>query len=425
MIHIKRVLATAVLAMLFIGAVAQKLEKAKDKLKDKKYDEAKSEIDAFLAIEKNAKNADAWYTKAKIYNAIAASDPSKAPSARQEAFAALRKYFEYDDKLLIALQIDKYEPLNSIYQAYYKEGADDFNAKKYEEAITAFRNAIEVNRFMMEKKLINSAIDTSSTLYAGVSAERLEKPDTAAVYYSRLADLKISKFGDGDFSTLYSWLARHYYQKKEFDKADKYIAIGRKLYPTNPFWSAMEVEMAKSNPDKQVLFNKYQDLVTRYPDSTTYLFDYSVEMYNYAYDTSTTGKRPENSAALIEKALANAKTVTTKRADFAQAQLLVGQIIYNQGVDSLNNARRVKGSKPEDIKRRNDSKAQAIKKFDEAAPYFLEVDRILGSQGKLKPDEKRVLKDAYDLLITVYDQKGLKDKVKEFEVKFNDVDRVH
>jgi hypothetical protein len=28
-------------------------------------------------------------------------------------------------------------------------------------------------------------------------------------------------------------------------------------------------------------------------------------------------------------------------------------------------------------------------------------------------------------LITIYDQKNMKDKVKEYEVKFNDVDRVH
>jgi len=66
-----------------------------------------------------------------------------------------------------------------------------------------------------------------------------------------------------------------------------------------------------------------------------------------------------------------------------------------------------------------------MKKFDEAAPYFLEVDKILGKQGKLKMDDKTALKEAYDLLITIYDQKSAKDKVKEFEVKFNDVDRVH
>jgi hypothetical protein len=66
-----------------------------------------------------------------------------------------------------------------------------------------------------------------------------------------------------------------------------------------------------------------------------------------------------------------------------------------------------------------------MKKFDESAPYFLEVDKLLGPQGKLKMDDKTALKEAYDLLITIYDQKNAKDKVKEFEVKFNDVDRVH
>ena len=65
-----------------------------------------------------------------------------------------------------------------------------------------------------------------------------------------------------------------------------------------------------------------------------------------------------------------------------------------------------------------------LKKFDEAIPYFEKVDQILGSQGKLKMEERANLKDAYDLLITIYDQKGQKDKLKVYEEKFNNVDKV-
>src|SRR2546423_12374487 len=193
----KRVFLSTLLAFLALGLFAQKLDKAKDKLKEGKLDEAKTEIDAFLAQDKNQKNADAWYTKAKIYNAIAASDKTKAGDAHAQAFDALKKYVQYDDKLLISLQIDKYQPLNEIYGAYFKEGADNFNDKHYEASYAGFKNAIDISKYMLEKGWLTSKIDTTSVLYAGVSAEKLNKPDEAAVYYAQLANSRISKYGGG------------------------------------------------------------------------------------------------------------------------------------------------------------------------------------------------------------------------------------
>jgi hypothetical protein len=182
--------------------------------------------------------------------------------------------------------------------------------------------------------------------------------------------------------------------------------------------------MAKEGGNKDSLFKKYEDIISRYPENHLFKYDYAYELYKYAYDTSL-AKRPANSPALIQKALDNVNAVIKTKPDYAQAQLFAGQIIFNQGVDILAESKKIKGTKPEDTKKKSDLKADAMKKFDEAAPYFLEVDKILGKQGKLKMDDKTALKEAYDLLITIYDQKSAKDKVKEFEVKFNDVDRVH
>jgi hypothetical protein len=420
----KRVFLSTVLAFLVTGLFAQKLDKAKEKLKEGKLDEAKTEVDGFLAVEKNQKNADAWYTKAKVYNAIAAADKTKADEAHATAFDALKKYVQYDDKMLISLQIDKYQPLNEIYGAYFKQGADNFNDKKYQASYDAFKNALVVSKYMAEKGWLTSKIDTTSTLYAGVSAEKLEKPDEAAIYYGQLADNKIAKYGGDDLIGIYQWLARHYADKKDYVNANKYAALGLELFPKDSFWPSIEIDMAKEGGNKDSLFKKYEDIISRYPENHLFKYDYAYELYKYAYDTSL-AKRPANSPALIQKALDNVNAVIKTKPDYAQAQLFAGQIIFNQGVDILAESKKIKGTKPEDTKKKSDLKADAMKKFDEAAPYFLEVDKILGKQGKLKMDDKTALKEAYDLLITIYDQKNAKDKVKEFEVKFNDVDRVH
>ena len=39
--------------------------------------------------------------------------------------------------------------------------------------------------------------------------------------------------------------------------------------------------------------------------------------------------------------------------------------------------------------------------------------------------EKQALKDAYDLMITIYETKNVKDKATAYTDKFNNVDKVH
>lgn len=65
------------------------------------------------------------------------------------------------------------------------------------------------------------------------------------------------------------------------------------------------------------------------------------------------------------------------------------------------------------------------KKYDEAIVYFEKVDKTLGSQGKLKMEDKQFLKEAYDLMITIYEQRQDKDKIDTYTDKFNNVEKKH
>jgi hypothetical protein len=89
----RRLVLTGFLAFVGMGLFAQSLDKAKDLLKAGKLPDAKAEIDKVLAVDKNQKIADAWYTKMKIYNAIAAGPlTAQYPNARDTAFLSLVKY---------------------------------------------------------------------------------------------------------------------------------------------------------------------------------------------------------------------------------------------------------------------------------------------------------------------------------------------
>jgi hypothetical protein len=433
---------STLLAILFaiagLGLSAQSLDKAKDFLNKKKLMDAKAEIDKVVAVDKNQKTAEAWYYKCKIYAAISEDSTLKqqVPDAHAQSLDALKKYVELDEatvkekeKQAFLLKLDGYKPVNTIYSGYFQDGATAYNSGKYDDALANFKGAIAARDFMFSKGWVPQKFDTISTLYAGIAAEKAKKRDDAAAFYSQVADMKLS---DSKYEDIYKWLVGYYSD----DKADeatamKYVNLGKQVYPADSVWKDMELSVyetkldaARKKGNKDSLFAQYEHILANVPNNHLFVYNYGVELYNYAIDT-TSGKRPENSDALIAKAKEELNKAIQIKPDYAQAYLLLGQIAYNDAVDFKATTKNIKGQKPEDIKKRADIRVAAAKKFDDAIPYFEKVDQLLGSMGKLKQDERRSLKDSYDLLITIYEQKNQKDKSDMYTKKFNDVDKVH
>jgi hypothetical protein len=421
----KRIFLSVALAGLFSGLFAQSLDKAKDLQKANKLADAKAEIDKVLAVDKNQKNAEAWYTKVKIYNAIAANDQLKAtvPDAYIQSLAALKKYTELDDKKLVSLTLDQYKPINEIYQGLFQAGAANYNDKKYPEAYTDFTSSIEAIKFMNQKGWIKQNMDTTSTLYAGISAEKAGKRDDAATYYGQIADSGITKISGNDMTEIYKWLADYYNRKGDKANTDKYVAIGKAHFPNELFYDEMVLDNFRKNGPKDSLFARYELINKEHPDSAIYFFNYGLELYQYA--TDTTKAQLANEDELVKRAQDKLSKSLQLNPNYPQASLVLGQISYNQGIALQQQAKAIKGTKPEDLKKRTDIRADAMKKFDEAIPYFEKIDALLGKEGTLKRPEKTALKDAYDLLVTIYEQKRDKDKVASYTDKYNNVEKVH
>jgi tetratricopeptide (TPR) repeat protein len=422
----RRLFLTGFLALAGMGLFAQSLDKAKDLYKAQKIADAKTQIDGFLAVDKNQKNPEGWYYKLKIYNAVAAGTLSaQTPDARQQAFDALKKYVDLDDKKLVALQLDGYKPVNEIYQGFFQIGANDYNAAKYDSALTNFNGAIETSSFMNSKGWTTLKLDTTSTLYAGISAEKAGKKDTAAIYYSRLADDSIAKINNSNMIDIYKWLVDYYNNTKKDDaRTRKYLGIAEHIFPDDLFWPSTRLEILRAKGNKDSLFVEYDTIVAHFPKNYLFFFNFGLELYQYASDTSS-GHKPANSDALIAKAQVNLQKCLELQPDYPQAALVLGQISYNQGVDLQAATKGIPGKGPDDIKKRADLRIAAGKKFDEAIPYFEKVDQDLGTKGKLKMEEKSALKDAYDLLITIYETKKIKDKEDAYTNKYNNVDKDH
>ena len=430
----KSLFLTLFLAVSSLVLFAQKLDKAKDQYKNKKYTEAKTEIDNFLAVEKNQKNSEAYYYKAKIYGAIA-TDPAlskSVPDAREQSFAAIKTYLDMEsqvkeeNKRYALLTIDNRAPLVDLYTAYSKDGATFYNAGNYNDALLNFKKTLEIFDVLAEKNWTTSKLDTTTTLYAGISAEKANKLDDAAIYYGAIASSKAT--GEG-FIEIYKWLSDYHKRKGDVANATKYIELGRAVYPNDPFWSGFELEMLREKGVSNEVFAKYEQVIKENPENHVYYFNYGVELYQAGYNVDST-KRPANSKELIERATEQLKKSLAIKPDYPNANMVLGQIYYNQGIDISNVNKTIRPPqggklKPEELKKKEELRNLMNKKYDEAIVYFQKVDQTLGSQGKLKMEEKQFLKEAYDLMITIYEQRQDKDKIDVYTDKFNNVEKKH
>jgi tetratricopeptide (TPR) repeat protein len=424
----KKLFLTALLAVVAFLSQAQKLEKAKDLLTRKKFTDAKTEIDNVMAVEKNKTVSEAWYIKAKVYGAIASDSTLKGtvPDARATALEAMKQYLELETKEKdaakrnIQLTLDNNAPLIDLYTGYSKDAASFYNASNYNDAFVNFKNSLAVFDLMSARGIIPIKLDTTTTLYAGISAEKAQKPDDAAVYYGKIAEAKAK--GDG-FVEIYKWLADYYRRKDDVTNAAKFSALGKEVYPSDPFWTGFDLDMAREKGNKDDLFKKYDQVIKENPDNYLFLFNYGVELYQTGYDPDAS-KRPSNSKELIAKAIEVMTKTLEKKPDYANASMVLGQIYYNQGVEINNENKNIRpkpGAKltPEETKKKDELRAETSKKFDQALPYLVKVDELLDSQGKLKMEDKDNLKNALDLLIIINEEKvnALEQKKRQAEAK--------
>ena len=277
---------------------------------------------------------------------------------------------------------------------------------------------------MYKQGWIKQSMDSTSLLYGGISAEKAGKRDEAVVFYKTIADSGISNIGGNDMAEIYKWLADYYTRKGDKANAAKYTAIGKARYPHDIFYDELYLDEYRKNGPKDSLFAKYEEINKEYPDTAIYYFNYGLELYQYATDTST-GKRVANADELIKKAQEKLLISVKLNPNFPQTYLVLGQISYNEAVEAQVLGRPKGNTNAAELKQRQDYRALAAKRFDEAIPYLEKVDQLLGSQGKLKKADKVALRDSYDMLITIYESKKDKAKIDAWTDKYNNVDKVH
>ncbi len=363
----KKFLFAAIAVMFSLGLSAQDIKKVKAAFDKKDWVKAKESVDLAMANEKEQKNWEAWYYKGLIYGQIAKDANLKAtvPDAWMQSFQAYQKAMELDKKAAELYMMTRSYPVFDNYLELQREGNAFYNNKDYENALVRYKQADQVGRFIYNNKWALTAVDTILYYYAGAAAMQIEKMDEAISYFQKICDSSIA--GDG-FDVCYRYVTYYYDQKKDEVNAQKYAALGRKMYPGDTYYDKLDLDKAKKKGIGPELFKKYDEVIAKEPKDYEMRYDYAAEMFNWLYMDQKTpaAEKP----TYFEKIVTQLKACIELNPKEPDGHLLMGKAYFNEAAAIQDELKLVKGSTPADTQKKSEFKKKMEDKMKEAIPHL-------------------------------------------------------
>ncbi|MFT3844197.1 MAG: hypothetical protein QM725_04030 [Lacibacter sp.] len=415
----KKFLFAAIAVMLSLGISAQDIKKVRNYSDKKDWVKAKEAVDLALANEKEQKNWEAWYYKGFIYGQIAkdANLKTTVTDAWIQSFDAFKKAMELDTKQTEIYMMTKNYPVFENYVELQREGNNFYNSKDFTNALVKYKQADDVGRFIYKYKWALTAVDTILYYYAGAAAMQLENMEEAVNYFQKICDSSIA--GEG-FDVCYRYVTYYYDKKKDEEKAQKYAALGRKLYPNDTYYDKLEMDKMKKKGVSPELFAKYEVVLGKEPKDYEMRYDYAAEMFNYLYMDQ---KVPEaEKPAFFEKIISQLKTCIDQNPKEPDAHLLLGKTYFNEAAGIQEDLKKVTGKTPADVQKKNDMKKKMEEKMKEALPS---LETALGiyegmTEEQLKDRRtKNEYKSTLYLLTDAYRFLGNAEKEKMYQKKYD------
>jgi len=330
-----------------------------------------------------------WQIRGDIYRAIYASKDANvqklAENPLQIAYDSYKKAIVLDEKQKLnnALKIS----LTMMNTDFINKAVADFQKKNYNEALTCFKNILEIDNLpIMQEKDKPAAIDTTIIYNAALAAFNAEKYDEAIKYYEDAA-----KYGYKGSNT-YELIAQCYLNKKDTLNTIEVLHKGFEKYPeSNSILITMiNIYLATNKLDDAI---KYLDIAIKQdPGNATFYFARG-SLYDKTKQTD-----------LAIKAYSKAIELNPKYFD---AYYNLGAIYYNKGVEQVDIANSVPTN---NAKQYEIEKKKADDQFKVSIPFMEKASEI-------NP------KDTYSLesLKTLYYRLKMMDKFDEVNKKLEDL----
>lgn len=387
---IKSFIAVCLLTALSMGVYAQKAELKTAKSSYDKYTslkslqggtlaapslkEAKAAIDKASIHEKTKEDPETWTYRALIYADLAAADTTfkKSKPLAAEASNALQKAAELDKEGKNKENIENARKILAQYSM--NKGVKEFQNKKYSEAYQSF-----------EEVLTALPGDTTVTYYAGLSAMMAKDYPAAIKKYTELLNTNFSSLQD-----VYTNLSISYAAAQDTASAIRIAGEGAQKFPKNPDFATREIELSLMSGKEKEVIDKIAAQAEKEPDNKLYPYYLGIA-YNSIKDYKKAGEAYKKALAIDP--------------NYTEANINLGGLIMNQGIELYNKANALPTSKQKEY---DAMMKEAVAQFDQAFPYL---------QKAVELDPKSRL--ALENLKTYYVVKRNDAKVSELQAKIN------
>jgi len=428
-IRMKKYVLALIMILGSLYGSSQSLESIKVLIDIKQNDKAKESLDKFLAEPKNANNATAWYYKAFVYSSIARDAKktvAESKSLNDEAFAALKKYAELDGKATLTNQ-ETNSTLYNLYYAYYELGVKTYNEKNFAESFNLFKSTLDVHDYGYGKKLEGpgglkfAAHDTDVVWNLAVLANELKRKDDAMVYFQKVVDAGLS---EDRYATAYDELILKYKKEKNAEQFNKYLALAKKYYPADmPYWESKEIDFSLGDLENEALLAKYEELTKALPNNYGVHYNYAVELDKFLSSSAVNGKDAATVTAYKQRMEEMFKKAVTIKSTI-EGNLQLANLYYSRTFDMQEQAARIKGTKPTEVKLKADLTAASKATLAQCIPYAEEAVRLLGELKEYKFADKTNYKLGVEILANAYKSAGNAAKVAEMEKKKAEVEKI-
>ena len=422
----KKYLLSVMLVMVGLYSNSQDLKNVTNMILLKQFDKAKVELDTYMNDPKNAAKADAWYYKAFVYNSLGRMEAKPAAERKNlllESFNAIKKYMELDAKATLTKEEENSTVFN-IYYSFFDLGANAYNGKDFPESYALFTKSLEIHDYIFNKNIIGpkgmkfSMHDTDVVWNLAFLANDLKKKEETLVYYKKIADADLN---NQKYIGAYDELVLKYKKENNSELFTKYITAAKKHYPADKaYWENLEIDFALNGLENEALFKKYDELTASHPDSYMLFYNYGVELNKFINAPEAKGK----DIAALKKKMVELFTKAISINSSIEANLQLTNYYYNSSFDIQDEALKIKGTKPDEVKKKNELLALRKSTLQQAVPYGEEAIKQLAVLKTYKYSDKVNYKLALEILSHAYKQGGNAAKAAEYDKKKDEIDKL-
>jgi tetratricopeptide (TPR) repeat protein len=333
---------------------------------------AKASVDKAVTNEKTMNDPATWTYKALIYSDMAMLDsvPTTSRPLITEAATALAKAKELDKAGANKANLDKVNANLAQYEVNL--GVKAYQSGKFEDAFASFNNSLNFRPG-----------DTTITYYAGLSAINSKNYKAGIQKYEELVKSNFS--GNNQ---VYLDLSRLYLMQGDTAKAISIAAEGSGKFKNDAALATQEIELSLMSGKQKEVITKIEAQAQKDPKNKLLPFYLGI-----AYNASNNN----------EKAIAAYKQALAIDPQFGDANLNIGGLYLNKGIELYNGANKLPQSKQKEY---DSMMKNANVQFDTALPY-------LQKAVELNPKSRMAL----DNLKTYYIIKKNQAKVDEITKK--------